>query len=138
MRIHTSSAVNSGVVYAAARKANVDLVVWQQYGSRSADQAWEIKLEGNSRRRPNGGSSGAGSGYAATWDQWGVFLAEIFNADPEAHCWAYKDSDDFNFKTGHRFVDGWPIDNHGDHTFRYNGTPYQQECTKCSATNRWQ
>lgn len=152
MRIHTDATLTT--IVNAARIARVDLVVSTEHGSRSRARAFEVKLEGVSRRRPNGGSSGAGSGFAATWDQWGVFLAHLFEVDPTAKCWAYDGAEDFANKTADRFgapetfmtPDGyrdvftsydWPDDAHGDHTFRYDGRPFEQACTKCSAVRRW-
>lgn len=135
MRIHANTLTDADV-YAAARLARVELATFTRHGSRSRDHAYEIKLTGESRRRPNGGSYD--NEYAATWDQWGVFLAALFNADASIKCWAYDGAFDFHQRTMYRFEDGWPADAHGDHTFRYNGTPYQQECTKCSAIQRWE
>lgn len=135
MRIHTT--VTEAEVYAAARLARVDLATFARHGSRKSDHAFEVKLEGESRQRPNGGESGAGSGYAATWDQWGVFLAAIFRADPAASCWAYTDEQDFHWQTDDRFaLEGFPADAHGDHTWRV-GAPYEQACTRCTAVRRW-
>lgn len=139
MRIHTSATFLD--VCKAAQTARVDLINSDEHDSRSAEHAFEIKLEGESRRRPNGGSSGAGSGYAATWDQWGVFLAHLFAIDPSTHCWAYKNQADFNFKTNFRFAalngSDWPVDSHGDHKFEYSGTPFEHKCKKCSAVVRY-
>jgi hypothetical protein len=103
MRIHCSNDVTTSTIYAAARHARVDVTI-TEHGSRSRDHAFDVKLEGESRRRPNGGASGAGSGYAATWDQWGVFLGFIFDVDPDAKCWAYDGRSDFARKTRYRFV----------------------------------
>ena len=89
------------------------------------------------RRRPNGGQSGAGSGYAATWDQWGVFLGHIYRVDPDAKSWAYRDADDFHTQTDWRFDEqGMPNDAHGDHKWEFV-MPFQQGCAKCSAVKRW-
>lgn len=147
MRIHTDAHLST--ILEAARQARVYLVKCDEHGSRSRSRAFEIKLEGDSRRRPNGGQSGAGSGYAATWDQWGVFLAFIFAADDTASCWAYAGAADFHYKTNGRFEDRsdevdyatepvyWPADAHGDHRFEFSGTPGSQTCKNCSAVQRW-
>lgn len=107
MRIHCSKDITDSEIYKAARFARVDIVTEGKLerGSRSHDHAFEIKLEGESRRRPNGGSSGKGyaSGYAATWDQWGVFLSVLFDLDPRMSCWAYTDRDEFHRQTEDRF-----------------------------------
>lgn len=136
MRLHTSLHLSD--LQIAAKEARVDMMI-TEHGSRSRDRAFEVKLTGESRRRPNGGNYGAdGEAHAATWDQWGVFLAYLFARDESMTCWAYKGADEFHAKTAYRFdTEGFPEDYHGDHTFRYNGTPRQQECNKCSAVQRW-
>jgi len=149
MRLHTDT-IELHQVHQAAHVARADITI-SVHGSRKRDHAFDVKLTGESRRRPNGGSSN--SEYAATWDQWGVFLAHLFAIDPRMTCWAYRDGRDFFTKTAARFgasavsnngedlgfvALGWPEDAHGDHTFRYAGTPYEQRCTKCSAVQRWE
>lgn len=150
MRIHTDVLTYSDL-HRAATIARVDLVDSDEKGSRSKVRAFNVKLEGESRRRPNGGSSGAGSGYAATWDQWGVFLAVLFDRDPQMVTPYYANLWDFDARTDWRFspedvaskrIAGeeptwWPADAHGDHTFRFAGTPRSQSCTKCTASQTW-
>lgn len=57
------------------------------------------------RRRVNSGVYGAGEWYAATWEEWGWFMAEVYALDPAAR-WScgYRDSADFHRKTGGRFA----------------------------------
>ena len=138
MRIHSDSLTTLNM-YEAARLARVEFGRCEEKGSRARKRAWDVTLTGESRRRPNGGNRGAGDDYAATWDQWGVFLSVLFALDPNMKTPYYADADDFHARTSDRFdvMDFWPSDAHGDHTFRFNGTPRQQECTKCSATQRW-
>lgn len=148
MRIHTDTLTRRDI-FDAAVIARVDLATFTSHGSRSRHHAYTIKLEGESRRRPNGGASGAGSGYAATWDQWGVFLGVLFDRDPSMVTPYYADADAFHWQTADRFADRsadvdyatgpvfWPSDAHGDHRFDFSGTPFQQECTRCSAIKRW-
>ena len=146
MRIHANTLTTSEI-YKAARIARVEIEHLTEHGSRKRAHAFEVKLSGESRRRPN--NNGAhGDVFAATWDQWGVFLACLFDADNEITIpTAYVDVDTFHARTSNRFnpdgndrADGsdyWPADAHGDHTFRYAGIPYTQACTKCSAVQRW-
>lgn len=149
MRIHTDT-VTVANIYDAARTARVTLDRFVVCGSKSRDHAFDITLQGESRRNQNGGD-----GKAATWDQWGVFLAILFSLDENLTIpRAYADGEQFAFRTADRFGApdvvmtatgyqdkftsyGEPFDAHGDHTFRYSGMPRQQECTKCSATQRW-
>jgi hypothetical protein len=140
MRIHTD-ATRTALLRAAA-VAQVDMVRCDEHASRTHARAFEVSLRGDSKRRPNF-YNGDGS-YAATWDQWGIFLAEVFTADRETRCGGlkrptYRDAEDFDAKTRYRF-DGHgatPDDMHGDHTFRYSGTAGVQSCTKCSAEFTW-
>lgn len=159
MKLHTNLSMSD--VFDAARIAHADVVDIDQVGSRCRDHGFVVTLEGDSKRRPNsgqrgaGGRSGAGTGYAATWDQWGVFFAVLFDRDPQMIAGsspksaAYDGRLDFHNKTGDRFtptaadpgkaddemgVTFWPADAHGDHTFRFMDGA--QRCTKCSAVDR--
>jgi hypothetical protein len=68
------------------------------------------------RRYRNSGSSGASSAWvtggcpvwAATWHEWGWFMANVFAMDPDARFggatgWRYAGEADFNRKTGNLF-----------------------------------
>ena len=130
MRIHTSVLTMSDI-HEAARVARVDFGRLNEHGSRTRARAFDVTLTGESRRRPNDRGSNPGA-YAATWDQWGVFLAVLFDRDPAMVTPYYSDRDDFERKTAYRFHGGtWPVDAHGDHDFRFNGIGIS--CTKCSA-----
>lgn len=137
MRIH-SNVLTTENVRAAAAVARVDFTRYGEGRSRSHDRYFDVILTGESRRHQNGGPD-----KAATWDQWGVFLAYLFAIDESMVCGTvkrpvYADADDFDYKTAYRFnVPGFPTDAHGDHTFRWNGVPFQQNCTKCTAVTRW-
>jgi hypothetical protein len=139
MRIHTDENTWSNI-YAAARAARVR-VEGRSFKSSIRESGFDIHLTGESRRRPNRRVSS--DEFAATWDQWGVFLGHLFNIDPNMVCGTpkrpvYRSEADFEDKTARRFVAGqWPTDTHGDHTFRYSGVPCEQSCTKCSAVQRW-
>lgn len=141
MRIHTDK-VLSGDLLDAARKAGVTIETAGLHNSRSRDYAWEIHLSGDSRRRPN--RPHAPDEYAATWDQWGIFLGHLYSIDPNMICGTakrpvYADAGHFDYRTNWRFNGGpIPFDMHGDHTFRFAGVPFEQECTKCSAVTRWE
>jgi hypothetical protein len=140
MRIHTEATFQD--ILAAIGKAHAYGVRLSEHGSRTHARAFDIKLEGSSKRRPNGGTSRGqasdlGTDYAATWDEWGVFLAAIYAVDPTARSWAYRDAEDFHWQTFRRFANGEPSDAHGDHHFVWAGTPGKQQCDKCSARKRW-
>jgi hypothetical protein len=149
MRIHANTLTRLQVCE-AARIARVDFGRLTGHGSRKRDHAFDVTLTGESRRRPNSGAGGSGDEYAATWDQWGVFLAVLFHADDSVTTGPYADAEAFGRATFWRFDDRsaevdyatepvfWPVDAHGDHTFRWAGVPFQQSCTKCSARFTWE
>lgn len=140
MRIHTdkTSAV-WGAIYEAVRGLPGVYSDVSEYGSRSRKGALELRLRGNSGRHPNSGRWGADSGeYAATWDEWGIVLAAVFDADPEAICGTakrpvYAGADDYHWQTGERFAAGtMPEDTHVNHLWNWRATG-EQECRKCTA-----
>lgn len=78
-------------------------------GSRSRKVGYEIvlranyKVPGDKRRRPNSGAYGAGDDWAATYIEWGVFIAELFDIDHDAIFGSYKGYDHFHKVTGYVF-----------------------------------
>jgi hypothetical protein len=146
MRIHTD-ALTSTDIHQAALIARVDYAEggFTIHGSRTRSRAFNVTLTGESRRRPNRGTSRDryNPDYAATWDQWGVFLAVLFDRDPDMVTPYYADRDDFNYKTDARFTkigggwdDFWPADAHGDHSWEYRA-PRVRGCRRCSAVQRF-
>ena len=64
------------------------------------------------RHFPNSGTNGAATydqGYsgnlAASWTEWGWFLARVFEQDPDARCDDYRGADDFHAQTSGRFIE---------------------------------
>ena len=82
--------------------------------------ALEIQLEAvtrdRGRRMGNSGSYGPGEEYAATYDEWGFFLAALYRMDPAARCAPnfkrdiahYYDAEDFHEKTGRTYDASYP------------------------------
>lgn len=153
MKIH-SDVLTYADLLDAVKIARVDFGRCDEKGSRSRARGFDVTLTGESRRRPNDQGKGDRDAYAATWDQWGVFLAALFDRDPKMVTPYYEDAKDFAIKTDVRFGRaltiqttagtatifqsfGWPSDAHGDHTFRFDGVPGEQSCSKCSAVRRW-
>jgi len=95
MWIHTN--VPTRLLYAAL-PPDVDLMGYvgtlEQAGSRTHERKVRIHLgsdsattpDGQKRRWSNSGVRGAGGYRAATYDEWGWFLAALFDADPTARC----------------------------------------------------
>lgn len=104
MRIHLNHGTPDTLLSTAARTAGVAFDKYKKGGSRSHFWGYTIILEGESGRHTNSGSYGARTdSEAATWDQWGIFLAVIFEADPGAKTDSYANAEDFHRKTGGRF-----------------------------------
>lgn len=92
--------------------ALVDFEVLEGRGSRTRKAGFEIRLawygekvKGDGRRWTNSGTSGADTGgfYAATYDEWGWFIAELFKADPNMVFGHYKDLNTFDTMTRYAF-----------------------------------
>src|SRR5690606_5925788 len=102
MRFHTDTLEPADIYRMTADLAGVYADTNTRHGSRSRDHALEVKLTGNSNNRPNAGygsSSGNPDDRAATWDEWGIVIARMFDADPDMTCRAYNGVDDFHEKT---------------------------------------
>jgi len=124
MRLHTKLTHEQihRAMDAAKSSGRVDSEVWfdkiDAFGSRKRDRAFEIKLrwdgvkeKGDGRRWTNSGNRGAdseangGDGhYAATYDEWGWFIAELFSQDPEAIFGTYDGIKGFEAATQSKFI----------------------------------
>lgn len=137
MRIHSNYLKLSDVYAATADLPGVYATV-SEHGSRSHARAFEVQLTGNGYAR-NTGTGGADSyETGATWDEWGVFLARLFNLDANALCGSvkypvYRDGYNFHRQTMDRFESlDLPDDTHKRHTWAYR-RPGFWACKKCSA-----
>lgn len=59
------------------------------------------------RYKPNSGVYGAeiGRNLAASWTEWGWFIARVFDQDPSARVGPYKGQADFDSTTSGRFIE---------------------------------
>jgi hypothetical protein len=153
MRIHTDSLTEKDIYEATARAGSAVRVVVTEHGSRSRARAFNVTLSGTSSRRRNTGNYGAAGedsywgpdrSHAATWDEWGMFLAELFRRDPNAVVPnIYESAEHFRWVTGARFDNLTPPYQHGGAGHRW-GRPRRNvtgvysvaECTSCEAMTR--
>lgn len=136
MRIHTY--LCKGMIEAAALKAGVGFERLTLHGSKSRTHAFDVLLSGNGVTGGawgNSGTNGAAAYKSATWDEWGIFLGYVFDADPTATAATYHDADDFHWQTGHRFHGLAPADQHIRHRWTYTNGP-GHHC-KCGAARRF-
>jgi len=94
MRIHTNT-VDGSDIYAAALHANARVFKLDDHGSRTHTVAFEVNLSGNSPRRTQNDRDR----YAATYEQWGIFLARLYTIDPDIKAGPYKNAVDFKAQT---------------------------------------
>lgn len=138
MRLHSDKITESDV-YRATRASGMHgvFVEMSEHGSRIRDHAFEVKLTGTSNRRPNSGQCGAGDDYAATWDEWGMFLADLFSIDPRMVAGqsgrpAYDGAENFHGATWGRFETLTADNQHKSHTWNINPHPDVRACV-CGA-----
>lgn len=123
MRIHTDK-VTFGNIHDAARKAGAEVAVLSDHGSRKRDHAFEVRISGNGVQ---GGGFGTANFKTATWDEWGIFLAALFEIDPDMIAGPYKGASDdeyegFHFLTDSRYEDLTPAEQHKRHRWQWAGT----------------
>lgn len=142
MRIHTSQ-LQRHDLEAAARVAGVTLVRDALHGSKSHAHAYEVILSGSGAQRSQYRSEDV---QAATWDEWGIFLGELYRRDPRALVGGaanpvYADAEHFAWATGDRFGDLLPGDQHRNHRWIFIGDSmvgaYTVRACKCEAVQRW-
>ena len=139
MRIHSDKLTYRDLLDGAAL-AGVDLVDCDSVGSRSRAKAFKLGLTGTSCYRTNFG----GDHQAATWDEWGMFLAHLYEVDPEFHCGArsYKNAEHFHWMTGNRFRTLTKDLQHKRHQWNPQGRAatgaYAVSRCKCGAIQRWE
>lgn len=125
MRIHTElSAMH--IINIANSVPGVSIAHIKRHGSRKRRVGIEVRLWGTSPRRTM-----SKDGYAATWDEWGVFISKVFEADSDAIVGDYKTRDMFEEITRWRFDQNFkPIPGHA-HKWNFIYA-YNFEC-KCGA-----
>lgn len=146
MRFHTDTLTESDVYMAADELPGVRVTV-MELGSRSRARAFEVKLTGTSNRRVNPGTSdgsywGVGRDHAATWDEWGIFIANLFDMDNNMFAGTakhpvYANIYDFHHQTGERFYNLTAEQQHKNHRWDYDMTNGEHAC-QCGAVRRRQ
>ena len=136
MRIHTDT-LTSTDIYAATRAAGMTGVsaTFTSHGSRKRDHAFNVNLTGTSSRPLNTGKYGADQSgdTAATWDEWGMFLAALYAVDPDMDATYYADAADFHRQTGDRFLNLTAPYQHENHNWVYDANIIGQACKSCEA-----
>jgi hypothetical protein len=130
MKIHTK--LDTLALYDAARTTGVRFARLDKKKSRSHPYGYDVILSGSDSSQTQCRDVDAN---AATWDEWGIFLAEIFLADREAKATYYKDASDFHYRTGGRFKTLTRAGQHRRHKWQPGGGVDRQVC-ECGAVIR--
>lgn len=127
MRIHTDTLTIGQV--RDALPTGVTATVLTRHGSHSRNHAFEVRLSGSSTHWQWDKVH-----KAATWDEWGTFLADVFAADKHAIAGTYDGLKHFDRVTCYRFDGGGtlPEDTHPQHKWVSGGAGYVH-CQECSA-----
>lgn len=139
MRIHTDQLTEQDI-RDAARSAGVGLYRMNRHGSRRRSHAFDVILEGTGRTGTRYGQNL--DMIAATWDEWGIFLSELFAADQTLTIpGVYEDGDHFYWVTNHRFMHLRPTDQHVRHRWGYGAISVTRDyvvvtCQRCDAVQR--
>jgi hypothetical protein len=138
MRLHTSTVTYSDIL-SAAYVAGAVVNECTGHGTRQASQshAFEVKLAGTSFYRMQSDRDQ----YAATWDEWGIFLATLYKLDPRMVAGrTYADAHDFHWQTGGRFTTLTHERQHRRHHWGFGDGADSYDartCTVCGATVRY-
>lgn len=112
MRIHGNT-ITPEEIRAAALSAGCGVEVLREHGSRSRARAYEVQLSG---RSITGGQYGATPYRTATWDEWGMVLADMFRADASLRVpGTYETAEHFHWATCERYRDLTPAGVHLRH-----------------------
>ena len=139
MRFHADKITREDV-RAAAQFAEVNVEYLSEHKSRKAARAFEIKIGGSSNRLAQGFNHHGEVFNAATWDEWGMFIAFLFDRNPDMIAGDYAGEDNFHYTTGWRFCgDDYVAKRPKDlgcqsHRWDFNGNSLK--CKKCSAILR--
>ena len=120
MRLHSNTLTQQDIQNAlktAVASGRVDsrvyFVTLDVRGSRSRASAYEVqlgwygdKVKGDGRHYKNSGVNGSDSTvYAATYDEWGWFIDELYKLDPNLVFGHYKTRETFDSLTRYAFGD---------------------------------
>lgn len=138
MRIHTDTLTDQDI-RDAARRAGVDLYRMTVHGSRKRARAYDVILEGTGRTGTRYGQNT--DMVAATWDEWGIFLAELFRRDDRLTIpRVYEDGEHFRWATAGRYDNLTPAGQHVRHRWEHQGVAvtgsYSASDCRCGARVR--
>lgn len=104
MRIHSDTLTFELLTRAANKVADVSIIIDGPKRSQKRERAFEVSLRGHNKRHNRAPvNSDTSMGYAATWHDWGWFLALVYDADPNAWIPPYGHAATFEAATRYQF-----------------------------------
>ena len=117
MKLHSNTLTRKDVREALAESKAAGLIdpavgfeMLEDKGSRSHSHAFEVqlgwygeKIKGDGRRYKNSGKNGSDTVYAATYDEWGHFIADLMDRDHDAVFGSYKGYQGFHEATNWQY-----------------------------------
>ena len=111
MRIHSDTLIRRSFTNALTRASLDDVWVedYSEHRSTKRARGFEIRLGAEhktGRRRRNSGKYGAGDRWpmAATYDEHGAWIAELYRIDPNAIIGPYTSREQFHEQTEYKYV----------------------------------
>jgi len=136
MRIYANEITEKEILDAALH-ARVSIERLRVRSSRQYARSFDVILSGSGARRSQYADRETPS---ATWDEWGIFLAQLFDHEPDLRAGPYRGRDHFGWSTDDRYGDLQPDDQHKLHRWEYRIhvplTWHEQTC-RCGAVRRF-
>jgi hypothetical protein len=143
MKIHSDVLTYQDFHAAILALPGVTATEVQEAGSRSRARSFHVMLSGTSPFRTMNKEH-----QAATWDEWGFFLAHLYSVDGYAYCGkhSYQSAAHFHWVTGDRFKTLTPLAQHRRHVWEprelveqgFASTHgYAESRCDCGAVQRW-
>lgn len=136
MKLYANEITEKEIMDAALQAgASVEKMIVRR-GRRFA-RTFDVILSGSGPRRSQWREQ---SVPAATWDEWGIFMARLFDHEPTMRIGPYRDRDHFRWSTGDRYDDLDPADQHNHRwTLDYHTPRVEQGqfCKGCDAVRRF-
>lgn len=124
--------------------ADIKFDLFAETGSRSHAHGYDVHLATERRdtradsvtRKTAAYYGTRGQLKAASYDEWGAFLAELFSADEDAHARPYKGKDDFHAKTDYNYAtrDDLPADAPAQEPYDDEPEPYREPASTAATT----
>ena len=130
MKIHTDLAAEAVAKLARDTVPSIDVHV-DTHGSRKRKHRHDVVLTDNGRSltgRRQSAATVANGAKGITYDEWGLFIEQVFLMDESAKVGPYRDRGHFRIITDYRFDDLKWEEQHARHRFEFNREHMGFEC----------